>query len=1060
MAIISRPTIPEIIYERIKTDVLEFPFNFFQDGVALDVSSRSYKLRFRGSGIQLLEKTPATNLSGRVTFLLTTEDKAILSGSEFAVSLAEVIAGGERTLLIGTLIFSVAPGKTTGLVVPPDVSVNYIEASDELMIALGVQDFGSASSAASAAAAQQYVELAQQISDDILEKSEQIAQQAGQVQTSASNAINAASTSTVQAGIATQKADEVQAALTTAMSGVKSAGRYNAATNTGVLVDPVTGAETTFTPTTTPNIPDGSFLNVVEPGVQNITGNPVAFGVQSQLFSRGHKWDYIPFAVGDQTITKEKLNKGLQAAIPESTEVFNEEYPLVKTPGGRMLLWHYITGVIGGKFDLSRSDIPFAKLPDEVKNGLITTVDAENRDKFPIIRTPAGRMLLWHYVTGMIGGKFDLSLSDIPYAKLPDQVKNGLLTSVDVEFSEFIPILTSANGRMFMYAKKDGTVYIPKVSLPAKSVLEGNLADALAAKLLSTSFKRLNDTNQYDVETDDDLLWRGIEFEIPVKTAANAGFAFQQFPSVKTNILKGLNDTGTDLVFRQTLSLPIRGRYYRGDFDPTASGNIGTNLRGNYGNSATNSYPALPAGATGDCWVIDNGNTSATRNANNLTFKNGDYLVKTASGYAIQPGPGDGTRTDKPGDFWNITAAGWFGGKYYPANSRILHLGIESAAGPKYTKYCASKPGELYHMGECTTGFAPVSARDGDLYIFSAAGTAQGITGITGDMLVYQGGWGLVSGQSVTVANGKSFFLPCQNANEWAVRRVDKVPTEVVVKAKGHRTTVRRKTTDELILFSDSMFGATGPKILAQSGRSGNVHAYGGGTSNDVLAMIRDWARSTDPYLARVHIMWHGQNNYTDTAQIKNVAHQMVEMLGYSQKRFCFWSVLGVRSVSWNGTRLVANVQEDAFNNIGSIKEVESFYDSAYTLQYFSPRKAMLEAAALRTSVPDVQFPGMSEAQSAATYGVLPFSFWFDFTGKPFTQSNLVFGGYHNAAGLPTGGADKDYYIRTGNGTIGQIIVNNAGTWTEYVHDTIHVSPLGQDILAAKFTEYLTLHNI
>lgn len=39
--------------------------------------------------------------------------------------------------------------------------------------------------------------------------------------------------------------------------------------------------------------------------------------------------------------------------------------------------------------------------------------------------------------------------------------------------------------------------------------------------------------------------------------------------------------------------------------------------------------------------------------------------------------------------------------------------------------------------------------------------------------------------------------------------------------------------------------------------------------------------------------------------------------------------------------------------------------------------------------------------------------------------------------------AANDYYVRTGVGTVGAIIVNNAGTWTEHTYDQTHLNTAG-----------------
>ena len=706
------------------------------------------------------------------------------------------------------------------------------------------------------------------------------------------------------------------------------------------------------------------------------------------------------------------------------------------------------------------------KLSADVTESIVGTIEIMGY-QIPIWMNPAMEMALWGDMrTGKIRGNFDLSDSEIPEGSLPETVTNGLMGQVDIEFANYIPIwMHPESASMGIFADKiNGRVYIPDLVLKEKAVSELNLSDSIIGKLPSTAFTRLNASNQYDVDIVDDDLLRGTEFEIPTRTTYPNGFVFSQFPNVKTPSLRGVNDTGFDLLFRQ-VSAPIRGKLYRGTFDIASSAVQGKTLKGVYGNSYSNTYPAFPAGITGDCWITEAGNSAVTVTANGLTFKNGDCLVKTDTGYAIQTAPGNGTYQIgmRNGEFWNVISSGYFGGKFYEAGSKMYLLGLQSQSGPKHMKYAKSKDGELYVIGECDASFvAPAAPQNGDTYIFSVNAIILGLSGQIGDLLTYyKGAWGIMHGQLATIPNGRSFNFPCTNAKEWSVRRIDKLSNELNIKAWGHKTSVRRKTTDSLILYSDSMFGGVGNKILALSGRSGNVQTYGGGSSFDVLAMVKDWILNSDTYVGRVHTFWHGQNNSTDVTQIKYAAHQMASLIGSKEARYVFWSILGSRTNAWNGERLTCPVQEGAFAGTNTIAEVEKFYESAYPGQYFSPRKALLEVAATRTNVADVQYPGLSEAQSAATYGIVPFSFWFDFSDKPFTQNNITFLGYHNAVGLPTGGVDKNYYLRTGNGVSGNMIVNVAGVWTEYNGwDSIHLNSAGQDAAAAKYVDFLTLHNI
>jgi hypothetical protein len=703
----------------------------------------------------------------------------------------------------------------------------------------------------------------------------------------------------------------------------------------------------------------------------------------------------------------------------------------------------------------------FTQLPDDSPYKL-AILDAFNRMAFAIRKDGfiEGRFII-NAISMMANAVHTASIQNqaVTLPKLGDDVKASLNVSFDAS-GNYLYLLLDAMNRIGLGAEKDGSIFIPKIKLSNGAIKEEFLSAGLISKLPSSAFYRLNAANTNDVSTTDDGMFRSQEIDIPAKTDS-VGTLFVAFPPVRTKVLKGINNTGTSLTFRKTSNYPVRGRRHRGTYNPTASGSAGINYRGVYGNSYSNIYPAFPIGNTGDCWTIDCGNTTSTKTANGLTFKNGDSLVKTASGYEIQPGPGDGTLNNL--DFWNVTNTGYFSGIYLTAGSRIYIIGRQGQGGPNYVMYLQSRPGELFYMGEADpTTFAPVSPVNGDIYNLSQAGTTQGITGSIGDALIYDGGWGLLKGDSVIVPSGNSFFLNCsEKSNEWAVRRTDKSATVVIVTAKGIAATIQNRPSDDLLLVSDSMFGSggVGSKIIALSGRAGTVLSYGGAGSIDVLAMVKWHIRNGDPYAGRIPIFWHGQNNQTDLAVIKAVSYEMAELAGANQKRFIFWSVLGQRLATFNGTRIVVALQEEAKAGTNNIAEIESFYKLSFPKQWFSPRVALLETAVGRTT-PDPQFPGMTEEQVAATYGIVPFSYFFDYSGKSFTAANLVFLGYHSAAGLPSGGADKEYYIRSGNGTVGQLIVNVSGVWTEYIHDFTHLTTVGADAVAAKFNTFLTLIDI
>jgi hypothetical protein len=91
---------------------------------------------------------------------------------------------------------------------------------------------------------------------------------------------------------------------------------------------------------------------------------------------------------------------------------------------------------------------------------------------------------------------------------------------------------------------------------------------------------------------------------------------------------------------------------------------------------------------------------------------------------------------------------------------------------------------------------------------------------------------------------------------------------------------------------------------------------------------------------------------------------------------------------------------------------------------------------------------------------VLPLSFFFNFAAVPWSASSLTFRGYRSAAGLPSGGSDGDYWLRSGGGTVGALIVRWAGVWSEHTYDVTHMTTTGNQVLAQAFADFLTTNSL
>ncbi|MBK1884746.1 hypothetical protein JIN85_20205, partial [Luteolibacter pohnpeiensis] len=124
---------------------------------------------------------------------------------------------------------------------------------------------------------------------------------------------------------------------------------------------------------------------------------------------------------------------------------------------------------------------------------------------------------------------------------------------------------------------------------------------------------------------------------------------------------------------------------------------------------------------------------------------------------------------------------------------------------------------------------------------------------------------------------------------------------------------------------------------------------------------------------------------------------------------------------------------------------------------YIDTRAVMAAAA---DDTPDLQFPGMTEAQSSAAYGLIPFSHFFNAESVlGVSPADLNFVDYRSEAGLPTGGNPNDYYLRIGGGTVGNLIVNLGGEWGEYSYDSTHPQTAGLVPIANAVVEFLKSRN-
>ncbi|HBX7432181.1 TPA: hypothetical protein MIB93_27885 [Klebsiella pneumoniae] len=600
---------------------------------------------------------------------------------------------------------------------------------------------------------------------------------------------------------------------------------------------------------------------------------------------------------------------------------------------------------------------------------------------------------------------------------------------------------------MSSYVTTDGDVFISRLLLGDDIVGFSTLTEDVQNKIIA------HPQDVVDARPD---ATRSTLSEIAVRTNARDGSAWSPLPSHVCKAAFGINATGTAIEYRQASGLLFTGKARAGVFTPGAVPSL--TKKGRFLTTAV----TTPTGtfAVGDYYSYEayntNGNLSETLPGTwgSQSLYCGDNLVWNGTEFVIQRGPGTGVI--KIADSWyEVTAAGTFNGMALQAGDKLLYTGLQTAGGASMTPRWVLLPAvsdALLYAGEFTpaTGY-PASPLRNTVYQAGSTGTVSGVVFTVGDYALWDGAaWVRIAGQtSVTVAAGGSVSLRCsQNADEWEFRRVDKNIGPVGIRLRAQvATTIRKSLASKLLLIGDSMFGSgtSGAQVLAAVGVPGEVRSYGGSTSDQVQGMLRqEILVNGDNYAGQVICMWHGQNNQPtselNAAQIRENSLQMAGLVGARDARYVFLSVMGQRTETWNGSRIVVQQHEDQFSKTGVLYELCEWYRRMFPGRWFNVYQNMLAAA---TDAIDPTFPGMTEKQVASTYGVLPWSIFNGGSFTGFTTNALVYKGTWSDAALPTGGSSMDYYIRIGGGTVGNIIYNSGGVWAEKSIDRTHLSTTG-----------------
>jgi hypothetical protein len=592
---------------------------------------------------------------------------------------------------------------------------------------------------------------------------------------------------------------------------------------------------------------------------------------------------------------------------------------------------------------------------------------------------------------------------------------------------------------------------------------------ALAKDALRRAVPQPNDV----IEVMPDM-WRYSYGYIAVQTAQD-GSLWSPFPSVKTQNIRGVNPTGVALQFRRTSGLPIRGTRIGTTFAPGALASL--NYKGAL--NTTSAYPPAisQTQAAGDYYRYS-GQTTTAWGAN--TLKLGDLVVYDGTAWQYQASPLPIGSVDAmsrvPGDFWEIASAGTFDGVAFAPGDRIVYVGFNSQSGTGFCYWYKGQPvvkGELFYKGEfsAAAGALPANPNQGDLWQVLAAGVIGGTTYSVGDYVLFDTNvWGLIPSDTIinVPAGGYVPALRCfESAAEWEVRLQSKATT-LGVQLKVRHQSDSKGPSDTIVLRSDSMFGVPGvQKWLSDlvTPRAVVLSTKGGGTSTNVLSSFIQEVLDGDANQGAFNFFWHAQNNQPSgtnltgtSAQVREVSLRLSRFIGTRDPRFAFLSVLGQCQMGWNGARIYCPQHEDQFNKTGPLYDLEQWYQTMFPRQWCSPRLACLKEAGLTQ---DMRAPGMTEAQTAALYGWVPYSFFAQLNGAwPFSISQLNHQGFWTNAALPTGGSPFDAYVRTtGDGLgIGTMLVNVAGVWGEYKIDITHLGSIasaGGPVIARMCNDFL-----
>lgn len=548
-------------------------------------------------------------------------------------------------------------------------------------------------------------------------------------------------------------------------------------------------------------------------------------------------------------------------------------------------------------------------------------------------------------------------------------------------------------------------------------------------------------------------------------TTHPAGWAWMRLPHVEgaQYIRNGQPFTSAAAFqFRRRLKVNETGKRRQGAWSPGAIAS--TNRLGDFSNNTAHGITALPTASTkaqGDYYYVflQGGGSLAVSGVG--TVYNGDIIVNNNAGsglaWTLQPGPANGAANGALAerDWWEVSASGTFDGVAYAAGDRIARYG-----GGYYHYFKRGRPdlGEMFNKGELSgsAGIAPTDPRQGDVWQITSAGTISGIAVAVDDWLLHDGVafYSLpTTAITATVANRPFLIELTGDTSDYEVRRADKSTSLYPVHLFVPSQAAARVETSALVWLGDSMTDFARTAILAAfADRTVDVRGHNSEGSEGIASVFEYFIRMGQ-YIGRTTVAWLGQNTESDWQQTLSAFLRMYRLCAAFDRYFIPVTPAGRRSMRFDGTRLVGLWQEpmkvgtDLTNGLVALLDAMKKPTWPFAGRFVDARAVVVAAVAANASTfaaNDLQFPGMTEAQTAATYGLIPLSVYYDVAAAGLNPATASFKGYwSDTATLPTGGASQDYYLRSvgtgaSNNSVGNIIANIAGTWTELTTGSVN----------------------